>query len=102
MSTISTVAGTNFSVGWNFSISFSLASGTEITPILDLLLEKAKLLVSAFVFDMQLKTVVLPQLAMPMIPQCKPIFIQNLSGANLIIFIGVIKQMRHLPHLYIC
>jgi len=45
-----------------------------ITPIFDLLLEKAKLVVSAFVFDMQLKTVVLPQFAIPIIPQCNPMF----------------------------
>ena len=68
ISTISTVAGTIFSVGWNFSSWYSRGSGTCTTPTLDLLEVKAKLEVSTLVLDMQLKRVDLPTLATPIIP----------------------------------
>jgi len=74
ISTISTLAGVTLTGFTSLAISSSLLSGTSTTPRLDLDALKAKLLVSAFVFDMQLKIVVLPILVIPIIPHFSAIF----------------------------
>jgi hypothetical protein len=55
-------------------------------PTLELLLVNAKLVVSTFVSDMQLKRVDLPTFATPIIPHCKAIIIAYLKfdkGTNI-------------------
>ncbi len=47
------------------------SSGTLQTPMLDFPVLKAKLVIWALVFDMQLNRVVLPELVMPTIPHFK-------------------------------
>jgi hypothetical protein len=56
-----------------FAILKSRSSGTSTTPRLLLDALKAKLLVSALVFEIQLKMVVFPMFVIPMIPHLSAI-----------------------------